>query len=249
MRVLLLPLLVLAIMLSPGAHADWGDWLKKITSGSGDEAAATDIASVTELSTTEIVAGLKEALDTATSVAVTELGQEGGFLDNAQVRISMPEQLQWVQKNLRKFGQEELADDFVTTMNRAAEHAVPGALEQFQSAISAMTLDDARGILDGPDDAATQYFRKHSEAALREQFLPLIQQTTQEAGVTSTYKAMTKQLDRFGGLINTRALDVDAYVTEKTLDGLFTMVALEEAHIRKDPVARTSDLLKKLFAE
>jgi len=249
MRVLLLPFLVLAITLSPGANADWGDWLKKITGDSGKEVSATDIAGVADLSTAEIVAGLKEALDTATEVAVTELGKEGGFLDNSLVRIPMPEQLQWVEKNLRKFGQQELADNFVTTMNRAAEQAVPGALKQFEAAISAMTLTDARGILNGPDDAATQYFRQHSEAALREQFLPLIAQTTEEAGVTAAYKTMTKQLDRFGGLINTQALDVDAYVTDKTLDGLFTMVAQEEAHIRKDPVARTTELLKKLFAE
>ena len=244
----LLLFLILNIALSSRVHADWSDWLKKITGGNKGEASVTDIAGATGLTSAEIVAGLKEALDTATEIAVSQLGTEGGFLDDARVRIPMPEELDWVEQSLRKIGQHRMADDFVTTMNRAAEQAVPGALRQFQEAIQAMTLEDAQRILTGPDDAATQYFRRQSEATLRAQFLPLIKETTESTGVTSAYKRMTRQLDRFGTLFKTQSLDVDEYVTDKTLDGLFLVVAQEEARIRKDPLARSTELLKKLFA-
>ena len=133
-------------------------------------------------------------------------------------------------------------------MNRAAEEAVPAALEQFQSAISAMSLEDAKGILNGPDDAATEYFRKHSASTLREEFLPIVKETTASAGVTSAYKSMTEPVAGLSAMFGTKSLDVDEYVTDKALDGLFSIVAQEEARIRKDPVARSTELLKKVFA-
>ena len=239
--ILLLPLL------SATTRADWKDLINKIPDSAKDAVSSLDTADAASLSNSDIAAGLKEALGNATEIAVTELGKEGGFLDNPQVRIPLPDQLQWAEKSLRKIGQEELADELIHTMNQAAEHAVPVALEQFQRAINAMSVEDARGILNGPDDAATQYFRKHSLGGLREQFLPIVKETTDSAGVTSTYKNMIKQAGPLGGLLNTKSLDVDEYVTDKALDGLFTMVALEEARIRADPVARSTELLKKVF--
>lgn len=239
--ILLLPLL------SATTRADWKDLINKVPDSARDTVNSLDTTGTASLSNSEIVAGLKEALNNATEIAVTELGKVGGFLDNPQVRIPLPDQLQWAEKSLRTVGQEELADEFISTMNQAAEQAVPVALEQFQSAISAMSVEDARGILNGPDDAATQYFRKHSQAGLREQFLPIVKETTGSAGVTSAYKNMTKQAGALGGLLNTKSLDVDEYVTDKALDGLFTMVAQEEARIRADPVARSTELLKKVF--
>ena len=116
-----------------------------------------------------------------------------------------------------------------------------------QATISALVRPYARGILEGPDDAASRYFREHSEAALREQFLPIVKETTASAGVTSAYKNMTGKLGGLGGMFNTQSLDVDEYVTDRALDGLFTIVAQEEARIREDPVARSTDLLKKVF--
>ncbi len=205
------------------------------------------MAGATGLSQTEIAAGLKEALDTATAAAVSKLSKAGGFLDNPQVHISLPDQLDWVEKGLRKAGKQELADEFITTMNRAAEEAVPAALEQFQHAINTMNLEDAKGILNGPDNAATEYFRKHSAAGLREQFLPIVKETTASAGVTSAYKNMTAPVAGLGGIFGAKSLDVDQYVTDKTLDGLFSIVAREEARIREDPVARSTKLLKKVF--
>lgn len=168
-------------------------------------------------------------------------------MDNPAVQIPLPEELEWVEKNLRKVGQEKLADDFVLSMNRAAEKAVPVALEQFQTAIKAMTLEDAKSILKGPDDAATEYFRKHAEAGLRESFLPLVKEATDSTGVTSAYKDMTKYAGGFGSFIKQQTVDLDEYVTEQSLDGLFKIVAEEEARIREDPVARSTDLLRKVF--
>ena len=239
--------ILLALFLAMGARADWKDWLNEISDSTKQAGNPTTMTSVADLSQTEIVAGLKEALETATSAAVGELGKAGGFLDNPQVRIPLPTQLSWLETGLRKTGQEELADDFIATMNRAAEQAVPAALDQFQSAINAMSLEDARGILNGPDDAATEYFRKHSESGLRERFLPIVKESTASTGVTSAYKRMTAPLENLAGMFSTSSLDVDEYVTDKTLDGLFQMVAQEEARIRKDPVARSTQLLKTVF--
>lgn len=237
-------LAILVLLTAMNASADWKDLLKKLGGDSESAAAATQALG---LSQQEMVAGLKEALDMATEIAVTELGKEGGYLNNASAHIPIPEKLAWIEKSLRKIGQEDLADEFVVTMNRAAEEAVPVALDQFRSAIDAMTLEDAKTILDGPDDAATQYFRNQSEASLREQFLPVVEKTTASAGVTSAYKDMTKYTGKLGGLVDTESIDVDQYVTEQALDGLFRMVAEEEARIREDPLARTTDLLKKVF--
>ena len=242
-----LVVLLLALFVTTSARADWTDLLEKIPDSAKQAVTSSDVASASGLSHTEIVAGLKEALDTATATAVSKLGKAGGFLDNPQVRIPLPDQLNWVEKGLRKAGQQELADDFITTMNRAAEEAVPAALEQFQGAISAMSLEDARGILNGPDNAATEYFRKHSATGLREQFLPIVKETTASAGVTSAYKNMTAPVASLDGMFGTQSLDVDEYVTDKALDGLFSIVAQEEARIREDPVARSTELLKKVF--
>lgn len=239
--------LILLTSISVNANADWKEFLDMLPGDSKDAVSAGEIADVTGLSTQEMTAGLKEALNTATEIAVNALGQEGGFLDNPAVRIPMPEELSRVDKGLRKMGQEEMADEFVATLNHAAEQAVPVALEQFQGAIEDMTLEDAESILTGPEDAATQYFRAHSETALREQFLPIVQETTANAGVTSSYQNIIKQLGSFSSFLQPKSLDLDEYVTDEALNGLFEMVAQEEMKIRQDPVARSSDLLKKVF--
>lgn len=248
MNTLRLVTILFAFFLPTMAYADWTDLLDKIPESAKQAVTSANVADATGLSQAEIVAGLKEALDTATASAVSMLGKPGGFLDNPQVRIPLPSQLQWVETGLRQAGQEDLADEFITTMNQAAEEAVPAALEQFQSAISAMSMEDARAILNGPDNAATEYFRKYSESSLREQFLPIVKETTASAGVTSAYKEMTTPVAGLGGMFGFKSLDVDEYVTDKTLDGLFSIVAQEEARIREDPVARSTELLKKVFA-
>jgi hypothetical protein len=189
--------------------------------------------------------------------AVDRLGHEGGFLTNLDVKIPMPEKLLTVEKTLRAIHEDKWADEFVVTMNHAAEQAVPQAAEVFAGAIKNMSIADAKAILTGTNNAATQYFRATTETNLFEKFLPIVKQATDQAGVTSAYKRLMEEaqgggtlgaLGSFGrSLLGPEAMDVDGYVTGKALDGLFKMVADEEKRIREDPVARTSDLLKKVF--
>jgi hypothetical protein len=202
----------------------------------------------TALTTDEIVRGLKEALSKGAQGAVAKLGKDGGYLNNTAVKIPMPENLAKIEKTLRKLGQDKYADQFVAAMNQAAEKAVPEAAGILAETIRDMSLEDAQAILKGPDDAATQYFRKKSEAKLAERFKPLVTQATDKAGVTAAYKAMVKKAGPLASLLGGGgAQDLDGYVTAKSLDGLFKMVAEEEKAIRANPVARTTDLLKKVF--
>jgi hypothetical protein len=140
-----------------------------------------------------------------------------------------------------------MADEFVATMNHAAEQAVPIAAHVFAGAITNMTVDDAKAILTGPNDSATQYFRKTSGTQLHEQFLPIVKEATAKTGVTASYKNLMAQAGPMSSFLGKDAGDLDGYVTTKALDGLFKMVAAEEAKIRENPMARTSDLLKKVF--
>jgi hypothetical protein len=229
------------------AQADLKGMFDQLTQGSKGAATTENAAATLGLSEEDIVSGLKDALNTASEIAVQTLGTEGGFMDNPAVQIPLPDELEWVEKSLRKVGQEKLADDFVLSMNRAAEKAVPVALDQFQAAIKAMSLEDATSILHGSEDAATQYFRKHAEASLRESFLPIVKEATDSTGVTSAYKDMTEYAGGFSSFLKKQTGDLDEYVTEQTLDGLFKIVAVEEARIREDPVARSTELLKKVF--
>jgi hypothetical protein len=200
----------------------------------------------------QVVQGLKEALGKGVQRAVSDLGRPDGFLTNLNVRIPMPEKLRTVERTLRAVKQDKLADDFVNTMNRAAEQAVPQAAGVFADSVKKMTFNDARAIISGTNNAATQFFRRTTETNLYEKFLPIVKQATAKTGVTSAYKSVVdKAGGSFGSLgrsfLGTDALDLDAYVTGKALDGLFLMVADEEKRIRENPTARTTELLQKVF--
>ncbi len=236
------------ILIASGSlHAGLFDFLKQIESDlSGNESTA-DIKPIGALTNDEIIAGLKEALNKGSMYAIQKLGKEGGFLKNQKVRIPMPDNLVWVEKSLRSLGQERLADEFITSINHAAERAVPEAATIFANAIQRMSLRDAQGILNGPDDAATQYFRDKTSAALTRKMRPIVEQATERAGVTSYYKQMVANVGGLVSLLSSGTTDLDGYVTEKTLDGLFIMVAEEERRIRENPVARSSELLEKVF--
>jgi hypothetical protein len=206
------------------------------------------------LSQEQVVQGLKEALGKGVQQAVSQLGHDGGFLTNLAVKIPMPEKLRTVEKTLRVLKQDKLADDFVNTMNHAAEQAVPEAAGVFGKAVKDMSIADARSILTGTNNAATQYFRRTTETNLYAKFLPIVKRATDQTGVTSTYKQLMEKVagaNSFGSigrsLLGAESLDVDAYVTNKALDGLFTMVAEEEKRIRENPAARTTALLQKVF--
>jgi hypothetical protein len=243
---LLTNLVLLLVVFAPGATAGLSDYLDKLggSVGGTDAGKTTTMSSLTDQ---EMVAGLKQALAKGTGYAVETLGREGGFLDNAKVRIPMPKSLAWVEKSLRALHQDELADEFVASMNHAAEQAVPEAAAVFRDAVEAMTVQDARNILSGPDDAATQYFRTHTESTLTEKMRPIVARTMAKAGVTASYKNMMSSAGGFSGLLSGDATDLDGYVTKETLDGLFVMVAREEKQIRTNPVARSTELLKKVF--
>ncbi len=237
--------LLTGIPLSHAGVSDYLDVLKGAVGEGGEQTSVT--APSAALSSGEMVGGLKEALQNGVRFAIDKLGAENGFLGNDLVRIPMPDSLTWVEKSLRTLRQDRLADEFVASMNHAAEQAVPEAAEIFGDAISQMSVQDAQSILSGPDDAATQYFRTNTEAALSERMLPIVKQATASAGVTSSYKNMMSKAGGLTSLLSSDTTDLDGYVTEKALDGLFLMVAEEEKRIRENPVARTTDLLKKVF--
>ena len=236
--------LAVGLALPLAVYGGWLDWLgKKPEAGQ----AATSSSSIGALGQEEIARGLKEALSKGAQQAVAQLGKEGGFLNNADVKIPMPPQLHEVETALRAVGQDKLADEFVATMNHAAEQAVPVAAHVFAGAITNMTVDDAKAILTGPNDSATQYFRKTSETQLHEQFLPIVKEATAKTGVTASYKNLMAQAGPMASFLGKDAGDIDGYVTKKSLDGLFKMIAVEEKKIRENPVARSTDLLRKVF--
>lgn len=208
------------------------------------------------MSQDQVVAGLKEALSKGVQSAVSQLRRTDGFLTNLNVRIPMPEKLQGAEKTLRALGQSKLADDFVGSMNHAAEKAVPEAAAVFGDAIKQMSVADAKAILAGTNNAATEYFRKATQTNLFTRFLPIVQKATEQVGVTAKYKQLVgkaSSAQALGGLFGGKsaaapeALDLDAYVTHGAMNGLFKLVAEEEKRIRENPLARTSDLLKKVF--
>jgi Protein of unknown function (DUF4197) len=201
-----------------------------------------------KLSDDEINGGLKEALFTGVKSAISSLGKENGFLDDVRVKIPLPATLVKIEKGMRLAGQGAKVDDFVASMNHAAEKAVPVAVDVFVDSIKQMTFTDAKNILfSKQEDSATQFFRKTTEDNLREKFRPMVEKFTAETGVTQKYKGMVGKLGAFSGIIGKDATDLDGYVTQKALDGLFFMVAEEEKKIRKNPLGTASDLLKKVF--
>jgi hypothetical protein len=247
--------IVATLSLSLGVQgAGW--WLDALGLGkkSTNQPLSLGSTAVSSLSQEQVIRGLKEALGKGVERAVSQLGHEGGFLTNLNVKIPMPEKLHAVEKTLRAVGEDKMADDFVNTMNHAAEQAVPEAASVFGDAIESMSIEDAKNILEGTNNAATQYFRRVTETNLFEKFLPVVKKATEATGVTAAYKRFmekTSTVSGFGSfgrsLLQTESVDVDAYVTTKALDGLFRMVAEEEERIRENPIARTSDLLQKVF--
>jgi len=246
---------IIALVVSvSSAQAGWLDALGLKSSTN----ATVGTAALGALSQTQMANGLKEALGNGLQNAIKQLGHDGGFLTNLNVKIPLPEKLQSVEKTLRAIKQDKLADEFVTTMNRAAEQAVPEAAAVFGDAVKQMSIADAQSILTGTNNAATQFFRRTTQTNLYAKFYPIVKAATAKAGVTSAYKNMLGKVNGGGGFggtlgglasgyLGADALDVDAYVTNKALDGLFKMVAEEEKRIRENPMARTTDLLKQVF--
>ena len=247
------PLLAGLLFGAGAAHGGLDDLLKS-AGGLLDKAPVSLGDSSAALSDSQIGSGLKEALSIGAERAVALLGRDGGFLNDNSVRIPLPGILGTAARGLRAAGQGQYVDQFETTVNRAAEQAIPQTLEIVKDTVRDMTLQDVRGILAGGDDAATRFLRERAGGSLADAIRPIVARATDSAGATSAYKSLKSQADgmlgglgSLGGLVKTDSLDLDSYVTEKTLDGLFVKLAAEEKAIRENPVARTTDLLKTVF--
>jgi len=196
----------------------------------------------------KIIAGLKEALSIGTGNAVVDVSHAGGYFKNQAIKILLPQEIQKTGDMLRQFGFGKVVDDFEHSMNTAAEQAAPKAKAIFFDAITQMTFDDARRILDGSDTAATDYLRAKTSVAIAGLFRPIITDSMNKVGVTRFYKQMVEPLKMLP-ITSPVPVDLDAYATEKALNGLFVMVAEEEKKIRRDPAARVTDLLKDVFGK
>jgi hypothetical protein len=201
---------------------------------------------VNDLSNKDVVSGLKEALNKGTANAVGKLGKADGFFGNDRVKIPLPDSLQKVDHTLRNIGMGQYADELVLTMNRAAEAAVPEARTLLVNAVKEMSVQDAKGILTGGDTSATDYFRGKTSQKLTAKFLPIVQQATAKVGVAQKYNQLAGNAARFG-LIDENQVNLENYITQKTLAGLFLMIADEEKEIRAHPVEQGSKLIKKVF--
>jgi hypothetical protein len=204
---------------------------------------AADLSSLTR---GEMTGGLKETLTQSATAAVGLLGQEGGFLNNEKVKIPLPQNLSKVERVMRTFGMGKQADELVVTMNRAAEAAVPEAQKLLVDAVKKMSIDDAKAIITGGDDAATAYFRKNTEGALATRFLPIVKKNTEKVGLAKRYNDLAGKASQFG-LIDKSQSNIETYVTQQALDGLYKTIAEQERLIRQNPVGQGSKLIGKIF--
>lgn len=225
-------------LISACASAQVDEVLKK----AGDALEHHDTAG---LSDDKIISGLKEALSVGTAKAVGLTGRHDGFLKNEAIRILLPPKLQPIGKGMRMLGLGEQVDDLEIGMNRAAEQATPQAKQIFLGAVRKMSFSDARQILTSHDTAATDYFRRTTTADLTAAFTPIVHTSMEKVGVVHQYNSVIKNAP--GGTALASEFDLDKYVVEKTLDGIFLMLGEEEKKIRKDPAAQTTDLLKEVF--
>jgi hypothetical protein len=213
-----------------------------------EDAAKSGNSSTRGLSTDKIAAGLKEALRISTGNAVASTGKPDGFLKNDAIKILLPEKLKTVSRAMHLMGKGAEMDELEVGMNRAAEQAAPEAKEIFIHALTKMTFEDARKILSGDDTAATEYFKKQSSGELTTAFTPIVHRSMENVGVVRQYDQVV-QASGAESLLGGDPLNLDKYVVEKSLDGLFYMLGQEEKKIRKDPVAQTTNLLKEVFGQ
>ena len=238
---LAIQLCIIYSFLVASLNASWLDKAKDLADESG-------LVSPTDnLTDTEITSGLKEALHTSTNLVVNQLGTTDGFNADPDIHIPLPNSMSKVQSALDTIGMSRMLDDLEIRLNRAAEIATPKAKDLFFNAISEMTLDDARDILEGSNDAATRYFQTKMTPDLVKEFTPIVDSSLSEAGAIKSYEDAMSEYKNIPLAPDVKA-DLSEYVVEKGMDGIFHYLALEEAKIRQDPAARTTDLLKKVFA-
>jgi hypothetical protein len=208
--------------------------------------AAASAAGLADISNRDAINGLKEALTRGSQAAVTRLGVEDGFLRNDSVRIGLPPALRSAEAVIRSIGMGTQADDLVLRMNRAAEAAVPQARTLLTNAVKKMSVQDAKGILTGGDDAATQYFKRMTSEPLAKQFQPIVKKAMAKVKLAEKYNEIAASGARFG-LVKDEDAKLEDYVTRQALDGLFVVIAEEEKKIRKDPAGAASSIIRKVF--
>lgn len=188
----------------------------------------------------------KASIGKGSQAAVEMLAKQDGFLRNDRVRIPLPESLHKVERLMRGLGTGKYADELVTTMNRAAETAVVEAKPLLVNAVKNMSVQDAKGILTGGEDAATQYFKRSTSVGLTDKFLPIVNKATQRVKLADKYNEFAGKGAKLG-LIDQKDADLNSCVTQKALDGLFLMITGEEKKIRKDPMGSASSIISKVF--
>ncbi len=243
-------LIVLALTFScfyvGNAHADWGDFFKDLKEA-GQELLSDESGASSSLDLDTVISGLKEALDIGSRAAIDDVSKPNGYLANDLIHIPLPPELQQVGDLMRNFGLAEQADQFENSLNLAAEKAAPHATNIIVDAIKNMSIEDANNILNGADDAATQYFKTNTSDALTNLFKPSIEDSLNQVGSTKYYNDLANQVAAIPLVGENINLDLPGYVTDQALNGLFAMIALEEKKIRENPAARTTELLKKVF--
>ncbi|CDZ94063.1 DUF4197 domain-containing protein [Pseudomonas saudiphocaensis] len=202
--------------------------------------------SLSDLSQGDANAGLKDALSQGAKVAVQQLGKPGGFSNDPDVRIELPGNLGKASRMLKMLGMGAQVEALEDSMNQAAEAAVPQAQELLLDAVKKMTVADAKSILAGGDDSATQYLNKTSRDQIRERFMPIIKQATDKVGVAQQYNAIAAKASGLGA-VDAKYGTIEGYVAEQALDGLFTVIAEQEASIRKNPAQAATSMAKKVF--
>ncbi len=212
----------------------------------GEIAKRLGLGNQSQLSDSKVASGLKEALQVGTENSVKLTGRRDGFFANQAIKILMPKNLRPFEKGLRMVGYGPKVDEFILSMNRAAEAAAPSARKIFGDAILAMSFDDARQILSGGDTAATDYFKNKTSEHLTTAFRPVVEKAMNENGVTQKYEGLTRQAKSIP-FMKSEKMDINQYVVSKALEGLFYMLGQEEHKIRKNPAARTTSLLKEVF--
>lgn len=227
----------LLILLTVPAHGQTEEIVKRL--GLGNQSV---------LSNSKIASGLKEALQVGATNAVNLTSKRDGYFGNQVIKILMPKNLRPVEKGLRAVGYGPKVDDFILSMNRSAEAAAPAAKKIFVDAILAMSFDDARKILSGGDTAATDYFKNETTEQLTEAFRPVVEKTMDQNSVTQQYNQLVSQAQSIP-FMKSPNLDITNYVVSQALNGLFYMLGQEERKIRKDPAARTTNLLKQVFSK
>lgn len=201
---------------------------------------------VTSLTSAQAGDGLKEALSRGISTAVSSTGKPGGYFDDAAIRIVMPPNLQKVEKAMRAAGMGPKVDEFVKSMNSAAEEAAPAAKTIFMDALKSMSIEDARGIVTGDKTAGTEYFKRTTATKVSDAFKPTIDRSMDKVGVTDKFKELMGNAPSIP-FMKTPSVDINAYVLQKAVDGLFVVMAQEEIRIRTNPAAQVTPLLKMVF--